>query len=120
MRCLSLFVLLTTATATVAAGEDRPFLERQVLFKAGDAHYGGYRIPSVVETANPGTVLAFAEARQALDGFGVPFPDRAVTEILMRRSVDNGRTWSKQRVVVNSADVTTGNPCAVLWHRARG
>ena len=114
MRRLALFVLLTTAIPAIAADEKRPFLERQILFKAGEAHYGGYRIPSVVETANPGTVLVFAEARQALDGFGVPFPDHAVTEILMRRSVDHGRTWSKQRVVVKSADVTTGNPCAVL------
>jgi len=84
-----LFVLLTTAIATVAADEDRPFLERQVLFKSGEVHYGSYRIPSVVETANPGTVLVFTEARQALDGFGVPFPDRAATKILMRRSVDS-------------------------------
>ena len=100
--------------AATAAENAAPTLQRQVLFRAGEGNYGGYRIPSLLVTKTPQTVLAFAEARQALDGFGVPFPDRAVTEIVMRRSVDGGRTWSKRRVVVPSKKVTTGNPCAVL------
>ena len=116
IRTISVLSLLWCAGngAATAAENAAPTLHRQVLFRAGEGNYGGYRIPSLLVTKTPQTVLVFAEARQALDGFGVPFPDRAVTEIVMRRSVDGGRTWSKRRVVVPSKKVTTGNPCAVL------
>ncbi len=104
-HCLVAFLL----SASSAAIADEPFMQHQVLVRAGQDGYGGYRIPCVLTTSKPGTVLVFAEARQALDGFGVPFPDHAVTEIVMRRSTDHGRTWSKQRVVAESGDVTTGS-----------
>jgi len=108
--CLVAF-LLSVSSAAIA---EEPFMEQQVLFRAGEDGYGGYRIPCVLVTSKPGTVLVFAEARQALDGFGVPFPDHAVTEIVMRRSTDHGRTWSRQRVIVESGGATTGNPCAAF------
>ena len=114
IRMLILAILTTSVSTAAAAEKGTPLMEQQVLFKSGEDGYGGYRIPSLLVTSTPGTVLVFAEARQALDGHGIPFPDCAETEIVMRRSVDGGRTWSKGRVVVESESVTTGNPCAVL------
>ena len=101
-----------------AAENVAPNTERQVLFRTGEGDYVGYRIPSLLVTNTPQTVLVFAEARQAFDGFGVPSPDGVVTEIVMRRSVNGDRTWSKRQVVINSENVTTANPCAVLDRQA--
>ena len=42
-------------------------IEKQVLFRAGEDGYSGYRIPSLLATPRPGTVLAFAEARRLGD-----------------------------------------------------
>ncbi len=82
--------------------------QEQVLFTAGEGGYTLFRIPSLLVTSTPGVVLAFAEGR--ITGTG----DNSVTEIVMRRSVDGGRTWSEKQVVVESQAVTTGNPCAVF------
>src|SRR5262245_28410729 len=76
--------------------------EEQVVFRAGDNGYPVYRIPSAIVTPR-GTLLVFAEARAALS-------DSGEINIVMKRSTDNGRTFSAQRVVWADGKNTCGNP----------
>lgn len=77
------------------------------LFEAGKDGYSSYRIPSVIRTSK-GSLLAFCEARK--DGAG----DAGNIDLVMKRSVDGGKTWSKQIVIWDDGNNTCGNPCPVL------
>ncbi len=76
-----------------------------VLWAQGSGKYNNYRIPSVVVTPK-GTVLAFCEAREAGDTGDI--------DILLKRSSDNGKTWSDEIVVWSDSTNTCGNPCPVV------
>ncbi len=58
-----------------------------LLGHAAKAQNYGYRIPSLLVTQK-GSVLAFAERRIGLD-------DHAQNDIVLKRSVDSGKSWSK-------------------------
>ncbi|MDX6235231.1 MAG: sialidase [Kribbellaceae bacterium] len=83
------------------------------LFDKGGAGYGCYRIPAIVRTKT-GALLAFAEARRTWCA------DSQEIDLVMRRSVDNGRTWSPQKVVLSGTDsdpnavATRGNPTPIV------
>lgn len=96
--------LLPMVLAVAPAAE--PFLEKQDLFSVGDdpAH-DVYHIPGIVVTAR-GSVLAWCEARHG----GGDWSDIA---ILLRRSTDDGRTWSPPRSIVKVADPKPKNPFAL-------
>lgn len=79
----------------------------QYVFRAGDHGYNCFRIPAIVKT-NSGALLAFAEARK--NGCG----DAGDIDLVLRRSVDNGRTWSAMQIVWDDADNTCGNPSPVV------
>lgn len=64
------------------------------------------RIPAVVVTKK-GTVLAFAEGRAA-------DADQAKNKIILKRSTDGGKTWSKVAVIAEDGDKPHNNPCAVV------
>jgi sialidase-1 len=72
-----------------------------------DMGFSAIRIPSVVVTKK-GTVLAFAEGRKALG------TDQASNKILLRRSLDNGSTWSPIQVIDDRGGDALNNPCAVV------
>ncbi|HEY9337031.1 MAG TPA: sialidase family protein [Kribbella sp.] len=84
-----------------------------VLFDKGDAGYGCYRIPAIVKT-KAGTLLAFAEARRAWCA------DSQEIDLVMRRSEDDGRTWSATQTVLSGTDAdpnavaTRGNPAPIV------
>jgi len=84
-----------------------------VLFDKGDAGYGCYRIPAIVKT-KAGTLLAFAEARRAWCA------DSQEIDLVMRRSEDDGRTWSATQTVLSGTDTdpnavaTRGNPAPIV------
>lgn len=69
--------------------------QQQVLFAAGTGGYGCYRIPALVRTAD-GSLLAFAEGRKTQS-----CGDRGDTDLVERRSTNDGRTWSPVRVVAS-------------------
>jgi sialidase-1 len=71
-----------------------PMLEKQDLFTVGDnPAFKIYHIPGIVVTAE-GTVLAWCEARR--DG-----SDWDDIQILLRRSTDEGKTWSPPQSIVD-------------------
>jgi sialidase-1 len=114
------------AAGQAAVTEVAPFLEKIDLFKAGEGGYALYHIPGVVVTAR-GTVLAWCEARKK----GSDWDD---IRILLRRSTDDGKTWSEPRSIadapgpkvknpfalrlknVNPSDVTYNNPVLIAGH----
>ena len=67
-----------------------------VLAIRGYAGYRQYRIPALAVTVK-GTVLAAYDGRPNLDDLPSPI------DLLLRRSVDNGRTWEAQTVVRTGA-----------------
>jgi sialidase-1 len=83
----------------------QPFLEKQDLFIAGEGGYKLYHIPGIVVTAK-GTVLAWCEGRKN----GSDWDDN---RILLRRSTDNGRTWSEPKQIAHVDGPITKNPVAV-------
>ncbi len=85
-------------------------LAAEVIWRAGDAGYHTYRIPALAQTTN-GTLLAFCEGRQAGQG------DAGDIDLLVRRSTDEGRSWSAQQVVWNDGKNTCGNPAPVVDQR---
>lgn len=82
-------------------------LEQQELFGRGENGYHTFRIPALVCTPG-GTLLAFCEGRRAGGG------DSGDIAILLRRSQDNGRSWSALQTVWDDPGNTCGNPCPVV------
>jgi len=98
------FALLSNLAATAA-----PLLEKQDLFTVGeDPAYNIYHIPGVVVTAK-GSVLAWCEARKRPSGVS----DWDDIHILLRRSTDDGKTWSPPRSVASVAGPKEKNPFAL-------
>lgn len=77
------------------------------LFINGENGYHTYRIPALVTTTQ-GTVLAFCEGRRNHSH------DTGDIAILVKRSCDQGRTWSEQEIIWDDPGHTCGNPCPVL------
>ncbi|MCE9562767.1 MAG: glycoside hydrolase [Planctomycetes bacterium] len=74
------------------------------LFVSGKEGYPRYRIPSLLVAPN-GDLLAVCEGRK--DGGGL----KGKIDIVLKRSSDLGKTWSKIVVVASDGDNTLGNPC---------
>ncbi len=85
--------------------------ETSVPFRAGREGYASFRIPAVVTTGptpGPPTVLAFCEGRV---GSQEDFGD---IDIVLKRSVDGGRTWGPLQVVGKNGADLAGNPAPVV------
>ena len=79
------------------------------LYKSGERGYQCFRIPAIVTTTR-GTLLAFAEGRN--NGCG----DAGDVDLVVKRSVDGGKSWSELGVVRDDGDNTCGNPAPVVDH----
>jgi len=75
------------------------------VFVGGVAGYPVYRIPSLLRTQS-GVLLAFAEGRQSLN-------DHSQNDIVLRRSVDAGDSWTALQVLHDDGANSLNNPCAV-------
>lgn len=104
MKHLATLLLLC---GSLAAAE--PFIEKQDLFIVGeDPAYALYHIPGIVVTTK-GTVLAWCEARKRAAGVS----DWDDIRILLRRSTDEGKTWSTQKSIANVEGQKAKNPLAL-------
>ncbi|MBB5084151.1 sialidase family protein [Nonomuraea endophytica] len=81
-----------------------------VVFAAG-TDYPVFRIPAIVR-AQDGTLVAFAEGRQAIS-------DTGNIDVVCRRSSDGGQSWGPLQVVTNHGDDTAGNPAPVVLPSGR-
>lgn len=82
------------------------------VYRSGEGGYSTYRIPALITTGK-GTLLAFCEGRRHSAS------DAGDIDVLLRRSFDNGKSWSPVQVVANMGDDTVGNPTPVV-ERATG
>ena len=108
MKTLSLAKILLTYLfflffSFIGGGAD--LNAQQVLWSRTDSTYNNFRIPSLIVTKKS-TVLAFSEGREGGDSGDI--------DILLKRSEDGGRTWSKQMLVWDDGTNTCGNPCPVV------
>ncbi len=81
--------------------------EFKTLFKNGEGDYACFRIPAVV-TANTGDILAFCEARKK------SCSDTGNIDLVMKKSTDNGLTWSDLKIIWDDGDNVCGNPAPVV------
>jgi sialidase-1 len=108
-RCALLPAVLLLGMGGSAA---RANAQGTALFANGSNGYACYRIPAIVRTPS-GTLLAFAEARK---GSCSDFGD---VRIVMRRSGDEGKTWSAAQTVAENGSLQAGNPAPVVDTRDR-
>ncbi len=85
-------------------------MTQDTLWTGSQGGYKTYRIPALAVAKN-GTVLAFCEGRRASSS------DNGQIDVLLRRSIDNGATWSDQQVVWSDGSNTCGNPAPVVDQR---
>ena len=82
------------------------------VFKSGTDGYHTFRIPAI-ETAPDGSLVALAEARKynrADPGFG-----KQDIDLVCKRSVDGGRTWSAMKVVEDPGELwSAANPATIV------
>src|SRR5437763_14540636 len=99
-RCLLTGLLLSAAAWSAS------FTEFDV-FRAGEGGYHTYRIPALLTTPK-GTLLAFCEGRKNSSS------DSGDIDVLLRRSHDNGKTWSAVQKLADMGADTIGNPTPVF------
>jgi sialidase-1 len=100
-------LLLTLFTLFSLASFAFPQSKKIPVFESGKNGYKSYRIPAIISLPN-GDLLAFAEGRV---GGSADFGN---VDIVMKRSKDNGKTWSEMSVVVENDSLQAGNPAPVV------
>jgi sialidase-1 len=83
------------------------FAQETLVFEGGKEGHAIYRIPAIISIPN-GELLAFAEGRvNGQDDFGD-------INLVMKRSSDQGKTWSKLQMLVDYDSLQAGNPAPVV------
>lgn len=91
MGCI---LLVPTGTILADGGGAKGEVDTKILFDASQSNeYGLYRIPGIV-TLDDGAMIAYTEARKNSS-------DWADMDIVMRKSTDQGQTWSGDMVLVD-------------------
>lgn len=101
--------LLLAGTFLPAAQAEDEVLRKDIFSRKTDG-YHTYRIPTMVVTGK-GTILVFVEGRKTHRR------DHGDVDLLMKRSEDEGRSWSKQTLIHEEggeALIRVGNPCPIV------
>jgi sialidase-1 len=77
------------------------------VWKAGEGGYHTYRIPALIASSK-GTLLAFCEGRRNSGS------DTGDIDVLLRRSLDGGKTWLPTQKIADMGTDTIGNPTPVI------
>jgi sialidase-1 len=116
MKYLGLSFLLINVALSGLAQTSSDSITFTALFTAGTDGYRTYRIPGIITTAK-GTLLAWCEARRDQS-------DWADIDIVLRRSTDNGQSWSDPQLLVDVpqalAQEIASDPDAVTDHGSPG
>jgi sialidase-1 len=88
-------------------GGDMPTISQTALFTACTQGYNTYRIPALTVT-KAGTILAFCEGRRNSRS------DQGDIDLVLKRSLDHGATWTEMQVVWDDGENTVGNPAPVV------
>ena len=99
--------LLILLFLCIFLGKAQATLPEVPVFVAGEEGYKSFRIPAIVCLPNH-DLLAFCEGR--VDHAG----DFGHIEMVMKRSSDNGKTWSPLKVVARNGDLQVCNPAPVV------
>lgn len=107
------FVWLSVLAAEPKMNEPPVLTVKHVdVFRAGESGYFAYRIPAI-ETAANGSLVAFAEARKY--NLGDPGFGKQDIDLVLKRSEDNGATWSEMKVIEDPGELwSAANPATVL------
>ena len=100
LTSISVFILLV-ATSMV------PAQSLNYLFESGTEGYNTFRIPALIVSKNA-TLLAFAEGRKNTSS------DTGDIDIVLKKSNDNGKTWSPLKVIWDDGENVCGNPAPVV------
>lgn len=95
----------TKETAVKKISEESIF--KTTVFDAGEDGIDSYRIPSMV-TAKDGSLLVFTEARKESS------VDKSPTDIVVKRSTDNGKTWSAMQTIAEGGENAFMDPTALV------
>ncbi|HTO02443.1 MAG TPA: sialidase family protein [Opitutus sp.] len=113
-RARSMAVLVAASVACAFcvssfAAPGKPVFEMTNLFEVPEEGYLSYRIPCLVVTKS-GAILAFTSARRAVS-------DWADIDLMLRRSLDGGKTWEPRRIISppkSGEKATVDNPTAIV------
>lgn len=100
-RLFFLFAILFSFGKLFAQSKSIP------VFVSGTDDYKSFRIPAIVKAKN-GDLLAFCEGRVNNAG------DFGNIKIVLKRSADNGKTWSALQIVASNDSLQAGNPAPVV------
>jgi sialidase-1 len=101
IRFFCIIILIVSSVKLVAQSKAEP------VYVSGNEGYKSFRIPAIIKAPN-GDLLAFCEGR--VNGAG----DFGDIKIVLKRSNDNGKTWSALQIVASNDTLQAGNPAPVV------
>ena len=101
MKKINLLLISLLFLSNLLFGQDK----KVPVFVSGNDGFKSYRIPAIIKAPN-NDLLAFCEGRvNSSSDFGN-------IDIVMKRSSDNGNTWSPIYIVAIYDSLQAGNPAA--------
>ena len=98
---------MAAATEEASAAGQADGATKTALFTPGDAGYPTFRMEALAVT-NQGTILAFTEGRKGGNGVW------GDVDLLLRRSIDGGKTWRPIQVAVDAGPNTVCYPSPLV------